>query len=127
MLKLNYLDDTLNESINTERQYEIIRGADGKSQIKDVTSYSQVGDDIGAAQFKEISRSLYGFINTELKLKADGSIESKMDIGTKVTKINADGSITQRLVDNDGNTITKVTKVNADGSVTSSVTNVVAS
>lgn len=58
-LRTDYKDDKLNTSINTERQFEEVTNANGTKTFRDVTEYSQVGDDFGAdlvnAQNEEIN------------------------------------------------------------------------
>lgn len=124
MLKLQYQDDELNKAVSPEREYQIQTNARGNSVLRDVSEYSQVGDDFGAAEAKEVTRSLYGFIGNKVTFNPDGSISETLDIGTKETVFNPDGSITETLTDHYGNKIIKNTKFNEDGSITSIVSNV---
>jgi len=124
MLKLDYKDDELDLTANTARKYSMTQDSDGYVSLEDKTQYSTTGDEIGAAQFKEIVRSLYGFNNSTIAFNDDGTITETMDIGTKTTAFESDGSITETITDKENNKITKETAFNEDGSITVTVGNV---
>lgn len=124
MLKLQYQDDALNKAVSPEREYQIQTNIRGNSVLRDVSEYSKVGDVFGAAEVKEIVRSLYDFVGNNVTFNPDGSISETLDIGTKKTVFNSDGSITEILTDHYENKIIKKTQFNEDGSITSIVSNV---
>lgn len=47
-LRTDYKNDELNTAVNTERQFEEVTNPNGTKSYRDVTDYSQVGDDFGA-------------------------------------------------------------------------------
>ena len=54
----NYKDDVLNTNENTRRKYRMINNPDGTVSFEDVTSYSQVGDLLGANDINEITKAV---------------------------------------------------------------------
>lgn len=125
MLKLQYQDDTLNEAINTKREYQITDSSRGNKNIVDVTTYEKQGEDFGAAELKEIVRTLYGFKNSKVVFNEDGSITETSDVGVTTTVFNEDGSITATLVDKEGNKIIRLTQFDEDGSIVNTVSDVI--
>lgn len=99
MLKLQYQDDTLNEAINTKREYQITDSSRGNKNIVDVTTYEKRGDEFGASELKEVVRSLYEFKNNVVTFNEDGSITEILDIGEMTTSFNADGSVVTAVSD----------------------------
>lgn len=57
-LKTNYVDDVLNTSKNTVRKYDMVTNSDGTVSLYDSTSYTQVGDEYGAAQVNEQNKTI---------------------------------------------------------------------
>lgn len=48
-LRTDYKDDVLNTALNTERQFSEVTNPNGTKSFRDVTEYTQVGDEFGAA------------------------------------------------------------------------------
>lgn len=49
-LPVNFKDDVLQEEMAGKRKYRIIQNEDGTISLEDVTNYSQIGSNFGAAQ-----------------------------------------------------------------------------
>lgn len=118
VLKTDFKNDILSESMNGKRRYKETSNSDGSISLDDVSTYDQVGSDFGAAEMNEVVRTLYGFKNNSIVFAADGkSITETHDLGTTKTTFNDDGSIASTLTDASGNKITKRTTFNDDGSI----------
>lgn len=59
-LRNDYKDDVLNTDVNSQRKYRMIDNNDGTVSFMDVTEYSQVGDEFGAAILNTIATMLGG-------------------------------------------------------------------
>ena len=57
-LKTTYKDDVLDTSANTKRKYNMITNADGTVSFEDVTTYSQNGDTLGAADVNSANEAV---------------------------------------------------------------------
>lgn len=64
-LKTNYVDDQLDTTKNTKREYEIITNANGTKSLNDVTEYTVVGDKFGAEDINATNTEVNS-INTRL-------------------------------------------------------------
>lgn len=70
-LKENYVDDILNTSKNTKRKYNIITNADGTVSFEDVTEYSQMGDNFGAADLNVITKTINSLLESGITVRYD--------------------------------------------------------
>lgn len=57
-LPVNFKDDILNSSMGGKRRYNLIQNSDGTVSLEDVTSYTQVGSDFGAAQMNQTNKAV---------------------------------------------------------------------
>ena len=57
-LRTDHKDDILDLTQNTQRKYRMITNDDGTVSFVDMTVYSQVGDNFGAAELNEIAKSV---------------------------------------------------------------------
>lgn len=57
-LPINFKDDILNSSMGGKRRYNLIQNSDGTVSLEDVTSYTQVGSDFGAAQMNQTNKAV---------------------------------------------------------------------
>lgn len=64
-LPVNYKDDVLTSSMNGKRRYNLVQNTDGTYCLEDVTTYTQVGSDFGAADINKT--------NTAVNASADAS------------------------------------------------------
>ena len=58
ILPVNYKDDVLSTSMGRNRKYNIIYNDDGTVSFDDVTEYTQVGDNYGAAQLNATNQAV---------------------------------------------------------------------
>lgn len=57
-LPVNFKDDILNSSMGGKRRYNLIQNSNGTVSLEDVTSYTQVGSDFGAAQMNQTNKAV---------------------------------------------------------------------
>ena len=74
VLPTNYKDDIMASSMAGKRRYNLIQNSDGTVSLEDVTNYTQVGSNFGAAQMNQT--------NTAVNNSADASkiINSLSDV-----------------------------------------------
>ena len=57
-LPTNFKDDILGASMGGKRRYNLIQNSNGTVSLEDVTSYTQVGSDFGAAQMNQTNKAV---------------------------------------------------------------------
>lgn len=57
-LPVNFKDDILASSMGGKRRYNLIQNSNGTVSLEDVTSYTQVGSDFGAAQMNQTNKAV---------------------------------------------------------------------
>lgn len=57
-LPVNFKDDILNASMGGKRRYNLIQNSGGTVSLEDVTNYTQVGSDFGAAQVNQMNQAI---------------------------------------------------------------------
>lgn len=57
-LPVNFKDDILANSMGGKRRYKVIENTDGTISLEDVTDYTQVGSDFGAAQMNATNQGV---------------------------------------------------------------------
>lgn len=84
LLKTDYVDDILNESINQVRKYIIVNNIDGSISLTDVTSYLKTGTFIGAKDINSMCtnmNTIMGYLEA-----TDGNIAEEFNIYFKKQK-----------------------------------------
>lgn len=78
LLKTDYVDDILNESINQVRKYIIVNNIDGSISLTDVTSYLKTGTFIGAKDINSMCtnmNTIMGYLEA-----TDGNIAEEFNV-----------------------------------------------
>lgn len=57
-LPVNFKDDILNSSMGGKRRYNLIQNSDGTVSLEDVTTYTRMGSDFGAAQMNQTNQAV---------------------------------------------------------------------
>lgn len=57
-LPTNFKDDILSSSMGGKRRYNLIQNPNGTVSLEDVTSYTQVGSDFGAARMNQTNKAV---------------------------------------------------------------------
>lgn len=57
-LPINFKDDILNSSMGGKRRYNLIQNSDGTVSLEDVTTYTRMGSDFGAAQMNQTNQAV---------------------------------------------------------------------
>lgn len=57
-LPVNFRDDVLASAMGGKRRYNIVQNTDGTYSLEDVTTYTQVGSNFGAAQMNAINQAV---------------------------------------------------------------------
>lgn len=57
-LPTNYLDDIMSSSMEGKRRYNLIHNSDGTVSLEDVTDYTQIGSNFGAAQMNQTNTAV---------------------------------------------------------------------
>lgn len=58
VLPTNYMDDIMASSMDGKRRYNLIQNSDGTVSLEDVTNYTQVGSNFGAAQMNQTNTAV---------------------------------------------------------------------
>lgn len=93
-LPTNYTDDIMASSMDGKRRYNLIQNSDGTVSLEDVTNYTQVGSNFGAAQMNQT--------NTAVNNSADKNkiIDSLADVSANTQGGMMAGALSVRELNN---------------------------
>ena len=85
-LRVDYQDDILDASVNTQRKYNIIENADGTKTLEDVSVYTQVGDTFGAVDINKTNQAVLD-LNQSLTLDYSNASADVQNINILLQKL----------------------------------------
>lgn len=93
MMKTDWKDDVLAQTMKGKRRYHVYENDDGTVSFIDATQYSQVGDNFGAAELNQIGEEINESVDmiTAAVQSAQASAESAQASADKASEFTPDG------------------------------------
>lgn len=95
ILPVNFKDDILSAGMNEKRRYNVIQNSDGTISLEDVTTYTQVGSNFGAAQINATNTAVNESVDKAVVIDNKENLMANTTSGKVAGALAAKNAITE--------------------------------